>query len=185
MRKIWASLWTGPRAEVPPADSSRSSKGLTGVSSCEMLICIHWQLHTATDLQESGETPSRVWQPRLGALWEDQPEAFREGPAQGDQTSCRSETLYIWGEITNPQTLYFRCRRGDMIAVYQLFHGGMSLDADELLKRTRYHATRGHEWKLDKSRVRTASRKQAFSVRVVKEWNSLPAQVVSVPTLTV
>ena len=81
-------------------------------------------------------------------------------------------------------TLYFRRRRGDMIAVYQLFHGGMSLDADELLKRTRYHATRGHEWKLDKPRVRTASRKQAFSVRVVNEWNSLPAQVVSAPTLS-
>lgn len=81
-------------------------------------------------------------------------------------------------------SLHFRRRRGDMIAVYQLLHGGMSLNAEEILKKSRYQATRGHGWKLDKPRVRTASRQHAFSVRVVSEWNSLPARVVSAPTLS-
>ena len=81
-------------------------------------------------------------------------------------------------------SLYYRRRRGDMIAVYQVFHGGMSLDAEGLLKRARYQATRGHAWKLEKPRVRTAHCKTSFSVRVVNEWNSLPAQVVSAGTLS-
>ena len=81
-------------------------------------------------------------------------------------------------------SLYYRRRRGDMIAVYQILSGGMSLDAEELFKRTCFHATRGHGWKLAKPRVRTASRQRAFSVRVVTEWNSLPARVVSAPTLS-
>ena len=81
-------------------------------------------------------------------------------------------------------SLYYRRRRGDMITVYQLFHGGISLEAEGLLKRARYHATRGHAWKLEKPRVRTAHCKHTFSVRVVSEWNSLPAQVVSAPTLS-
>ena len=71
-----------------------------------------------------------------------------------------------------------------MIAVYQVINGGMSLNEEELLKRARYHATRGHNWKLDKPRVESALRKQSFSVRVVNEWNSLPAHVVGARTIT-
>ena len=44
-------------------------------------------------------------------------------------------------------------------------------------------ATNRHKQKLFKPRPRTNIRKNAFSHRVVSDWNSLPANVVEAPTL--
>ena len=81
-------------------------------------------------------------------------------------------------------SLYFRRRRGDMIAVYQVLRGGMALAADEFFTGAIHGATRGHEWKLRKPRARSLVRRRSFSVRVVNDWNSLPAIVVSSTTVT-
>ena len=81
-------------------------------------------------------------------------------------------------------SLYYRRRRGDMITVYQLLHGGMSIDSEKLLQLSTNRTTRGHDWKLCKPRARTAARKQSFSNRVVNDWNALPADVVSAATVS-
>ena len=81
-------------------------------------------------------------------------------------------------------SLYYRRRRGDMITVYQLLRGGMSIDSDKLLQLSTNHTTKGHDWKLCKPRARTAARKQSFSNRVVNDWNALPADIVSAATVS-
>ena len=85
-------------------------------------------------------------------------------------------------QILQLPSLYYRRRRGDMIMVYQMLNGHVSLGSENLLKTcdlATHQVTRGHEWKLCKPRARTALRKHSFSHRVVKDWNSLPTDVVS------
>lgn len=76
-------------------------------------------------------------------------------------------------------SMYFRRRRGDMVATYQLLHGGMSVRAEEFVTRSTSGVTRGHEWKLCKPRARTAARRNVFSTRIINDWNALPTEVVT------
>ena len=43
-------------------------------------------------------------------------------------------------------SLLYRRRRGDMIAVYQMLHGGMSVTVEKFLARATSGRTLGHEW---------------------------------------
>ena len=76
-------------------------------------------------------------------------------------------------------SLYYRRRRGDMVTVYQLLHGGMAVPQETFLTRNMSEMTRGHPWKLRKPRAVKLTRRNAFSTRVVNDWNALPAGVVS------
>ena len=80
-------------------------------------------------------------------------------------------------------SLYYRRRRGDMIVVYQLLHGGFDIDPREFFQTARPRGTRGHPLRLDKPHATTRIRRNAFSVRVVNDWNSLPAAVVMADTV--
>ena len=80
-------------------------------------------------------------------------------------------------------SLLYRRRRGDMIAVYQLFHGGVDASPEIFLTRNISERTRGHQWKLQKPRARALVRRNAFSTRVVNAWNALPTEVVSADTV--
>ena len=80
-------------------------------------------------------------------------------------------------------SLYYRRRRGDMIAVYQVLHGGLDLDPLSFFDRTLARETRGHPWRLTKPRAVTRVRRNAFAVRVINDWNSLPAAVVNSETV--
>ena len=51
-------------------------------------------------------------------------------------------------------SLCYRRRRGDMIVVYQLLHGGMARPPEDFLTRNLSDRTRGHRWKLAKPQVR-------------------------------
>ena len=53
----------------------------------------------------------------------------------------------------------------------------------DLLKVRETTVTRGHNLKLFKPRSRTSVRKNAFSHRVIDNWNSLTTEVVQAPTL--
>ena len=75
-------------------------------------------------------------------------------------------------------SLFYRRRRGDMIQVYQLLHGGIDLAPDDFLAAATDDRTRGHSWKLKKPRAESRPRRQSFSTRVVNDWNSLPPAVV-------
>ena len=85
--------------------------------------------------------------------------------------------------ILDLPSLYYRRRRGDMIAVYQLLHEGVDLDPEAFVTSATDRTTRGHAWKLKKPRAETRIRRCAFGVRVVNDWNGLPTSVVSAKTL--
>ena len=76
-------------------------------------------------------------------------------------------------------SLCYRRRRGDMVTVYQLLHGGMAVPQETFLVRNTSKMTRGHPWKLRKPRTVKLPRRNAFSSRVINDWNALPAEVVS------
>ena len=80
-------------------------------------------------------------------------------------------------------SLYYRRRRGDMIAVYQVLHGRLDLDPQIFFDTAIARDTRGHPWRLVKPRAVSRIRRNAFSVRVVNDWNSLPSAVVTSDTL--
>ena len=80
-------------------------------------------------------------------------------------------------------SLYYRRRRGDMIAVYQVLHGGMDIQPELLLTRNNSGRTRGHQWKLKKPRATTLTRRNSFSVRIINDWNGLLTSVVSAESL--
>ena len=70
-----------------------------------------------------------------------------------------------------------------MIAVYQIFHGGIDLNPQDFFDTAVARDTRGHPWRLVKPRAVSRIRRNAFSVRVVNDWNSLPPAVVAAETL--
>ena len=70
-----------------------------------------------------------------------------------------------------------------MIAVYQVLHGGLDLDPLSFFDCTPARDTRGHPWRLTKPRAETRVRRNAFAVRVINDWNSLPAAVVNSETV--
>ena len=80
-------------------------------------------------------------------------------------------------------SLLYRRRRGDMITVYQLIHGGMDIPPGKFLSMNNSRLTRGHPWKLHKPRAKSLIRRNTFSSRIVNDWNSLPAKVVSAATV--
>ena len=83
----------------------------------------------------------------------------------------------------NLPSLYYRRRRGDMIMVYQLLHGSLDLDPHAFFDTAVTRDTRGHPWKLTKPRAVSRIRRNAFSTRVINDWNNLPAAVVNSESL--
>ena len=69
-----------------------------------------------------------------------------------------------------------------MIQVYKIIHELDRLNPDHFFQLADT-TTRGHRFKLTKPRCRTNVRKDAFSHRIVNDWNSLPEQVVEAPTI--
>ena len=69
----------------------------------------------------------------------------------------------------NIPSLYYRRRRGDMIAVYQLLHGKLDLDPHIFFDEAVARDTRGHPWKLVKPRAISRIRRNTFSIRVIND----------------
>ena len=79
-------------------------------------------------------------------------------------------------------TLEDRRIRGDLIEVYKMTHGLTNIDPSQFFvfaPDNRGPSTRGHRFKLAVPHVRLDLRKYFFSVRVIKLWNNLPADVVN------
>ena len=74
--------------------------------------------------------------------------------------------------------LYYRRKRGDMIHMYQLFHGGIDSHPEDFFTLAKDYTTRGHPYKVEKPRAVRRVRRSPFSVRVVNDWNTLPVSVV-------
>ena len=84
----------------------------------------------------------------------------------------------------NLPTLRYRRHRGDMIEVYKILHGIYDRAISEgILHLAQDSRTRGHSFKLVTQPCKMEIRRNCFSVRVVKPWNSLPEFVVSSTTV--
>ena len=80
-------------------------------------------------------------------------------------------------------TLEYRRERADMIQVYKILHDIDKADREKLFQMAAYTSTRGHPLKLFKKRCRLNLRKNYFSQRVIVQWNGLPTNLVTAPSL--
>ncbi len=84
----------------------------------------------------------------------------------------------------NLPTLAFRRMRGDMIEVYKIISGRYDEAVSQnILTKSQNTRTRGHMHKLQKPNCRLNIRKNALTSRVVNNWNALPENVVSAPSM--
>ena len=70
-----------------------------------------------------------------------------------------------------------------MIYVYQILHAGADVNASKLITVNTGGHTRGHSLKLYKPHASSRVRRNAFAVRVIDDWNGIPADVVHAPIL--
>ena len=94
----------------------------------------------------------------------------------------------VWSGLRrlNLPTLRYRRHRGDMIEVFKILHKIYDIEITEgLLQLSNNAITRGHSLKLSSQPSRIEIRRNSFSVRVVKPWNSLPQEVVMSPSVKV
>ena len=79
-------------------------------------------------------------------------------------------------------TLVHRRKRGDIIDVFKYMHGLYNTDVP-LFRLSTEERTRGNTLKLTKAYARLDVRKHFFSNRIIDEWNSLPDEVVTAPSV--
>ena len=75
-------------------------------------------------------------------------------------------------------SLEYRRRFADMVQVYKIIFELERIDKETFFTFSST-MTRGHSKKFFKPRARLNVRKNAFSHRVIEDWNSLPESVVS------
>ena len=100
---------------------------------------------------------------------------------RGLQTMSYEERLQDLGMFS----LQKRRRRGDTIAVFRYLKGCHSAEGLALFSLAQEGRTRSNGMKLQGSRYRLDIRKNFLTVRAISEWNKLPKEVVSSPSLEV
>ena len=93
---------------------------------------------------------------------------------------CRGLNYEDRLEITGLTSLEDRRNRGDLIEVFKMIKGLNKIDYRNYFTIVQSRRTRGHRYKIEKSRSKTNIRKNLFSQRVVNEWNALPENPVRV-----
>ena len=83
----------------------------------------------------------------------------------------------------NLPSLMYRRKRGEMLMVYRIMTGLTETSPIIFQRSTTGQRTRGHHLKLQKPRAVRVVRRHHLGVRAVNEWNGLPQEVVSSPSL--
>ena len=78
----------------------------------------------------------------------------------------------------NLPSLMHRRRRGGMILIYKLFTEKVGLDKKDFFSLSQ-SAVRGHDHRVIKRKATKLCRINAFSNRVIDDWNKLPKELVS------
>jgi len=73
--------------------------------------------------------------------------------------------------------------QGDLIAAFQYLKWGYRKDGEHIFSRACCDRTRSNGFKLREGRFRVDTRKEFFTMRVVKHWHRLPREVVDAPFL--
>ena len=69
------------------------------------------------------------------------------------------------------------------MAAFQYLKGACRKDGDNLFSRSCCDRTRSNAFKLREGRFRMGTMKKFSAIKMVKHWNSLPREVVEVPSL--
>ncbi|PKU40240.1 hypothetical protein llap_9455 [Limosa lapponica baueri] len=75
--------------------------------------------------------------------------------------------------------------RGDLVMASQYLKGAYRRDGERCFIRECSDRSRGNGFKLKEGRFSLDTRKKFFTVRVVRQWNRLPGEVVDAPSLEV
>lgn len=81
----------------------------------------------------------------------------------------------------NLPSMHHRRRRGDMIMTYKIMTGKVNMTPTEIFRLSN-NSYRSHQYKLAKKKCTKSTSLNAFSNRVVSDWNALPRDVVSAKT---
>ena len=73
--------------------------------------------------------------------------------------------------------------RGDLIEVFKILNQFDKINPEKLFEMNNTTITRGNGMKLKGQRYNTVARKSYFTVRVIDQWNRLPASVISSDTI--
>ena len=75
-------------------------------------------------------------------------------------------------------SIYGRMMRSDMVKIWKAFNSDTDVGLANLLEQISHSSTRGHGFKLSVPRCRSEIRRRFWNVRCVRQWNSLPVDVV-------
>ncbi len=75
--------------------------------------------------------------------------------------------------------------RADLILAFKIFKGEVDLNPSAFFLRPPRAGLRGHAYRLLQGPSRLRRKSGAFSVRVVKYWNRLPAHLVLAPSVSI
>jgi hypothetical protein len=70
-----------------------------------------------------------------------------------------------------------------MLQVYRIIHKIDNLDASNFFDLNADSVTRGHSLKIKKPRVNSSQRQNAFSMRIINDWNKLSDETVTSPSI--
>ena len=85
-------------------------------------------------------------------------------------------------KILGLPSLEYRRERSDLIQTYKLLQA-IDITSKPILKKMEDRGTRGHCYKLYKTRFKSNVKRNCFSNRIVDSWNKLPNDIVTSPTV--